>query len=200
LNTWFTSDWHFGHQNIVKAVSKWLDTSKCRDFSSIEEHDAYILNEVNKRVKPTDRLWMLGDFGFGPRKHERFPEMRARIACEDIRIILGNHDHAFEKDGSLHVLFKRVKLLHYGKISGRHMVLCHYAMRTWPWQHHDSIHLYGHSHGSLVDENGLSMDVGVDTELYAHEKYTPYSAEEVFHIMDTYKRFVPLDHHKGVNP
>lgn len=197
MAVFFTSDTHIGHKNIVLGVSQWEDKRGCRDFPTVEEHDRYILEQINKRVKPGDVLWHLGDLGFGCGWKERVKELRAAIKCETVNLVLGNHDHVFEdpRNGELVALFKRVKTLHYGKVAGRSMVLCHYAMRTWPWQHHDSVHLYGHSHGSLPDDPGaLSMDVGVDTVWRGHEKYAPYSAEEVFEIMAKKKRVV-IDHH-----
>jgi calcineurin-like phosphoesterase family protein len=156
-----------------------------------------LLDQLNKRVKPQDTLYHLGDVGFGFAWRERFKELRSKIRCERIILILGNHDHVMEnkKNEDVRSLFTRIEKLYFGKIAGRAMTLCHYAMKTWPWQHQQSIHLYGHSHGNLPDDpNALSLDVGVDTHLYGHEKFVPYSAEEIFHIMSQ-KRFVPLDHH-----
>ncbi len=201
-NIFFTSDSHFGHKNIVKALSDW-DTKEraCRDFQTLEEHDAYLLSQINTRVRSCDILYHLGDFGLGFAWKERFKELRAKIACETIYLVLGNHDHIFsaknKNANEYRSLFKDVRELTYKKICGRPIVMCHYAMRTWPWQQHSSIHLYGHSHGNLADDpNALSMDIGVDTCLFGHEKFTPYSIEEIFHIMDTHKKNVAVDHHK----
>ena len=191
-NVWFTSDTHFGHKNIVRGCSKWENKDECRDFPSVEEHDAYIIDQINKRVKPQDTLYHLGDIAW----KDRFKTLREQIRCEHIVLILGNHDRDIEEREDLRSLFCRVEKLCFVKIAGRMMTLCHYAMKTWLWQHRLSVHLYGHSHGSLPDDpDSLSLDVGVDTNLYGHERYTPYSVEEVFDIMDRHKRFVPIDHH-----
>ncbi len=210
---------HFGHKNIVKGCSDWADTSNCRDFATIEEHDAYILNEINKKVKPSDTLYHLGDFGLGFAWKDRLPELRQKINCETIRFIFGNHDHIIEnayrvvkktpsdlreesnkkyyEAKKIVSLFKSADYLTFGNIGGRSMVLCHYAMRTCPWQNQGSIMLYGHSHGSLPDDpNMLSFDIGVDTCLFGHEKYTPYSIDEIYYIADNHKKFVPIDHHR----
>lgn len=217
-NIWFTSDTHFGHANIVRGCSTWPDISNTRDFKTIEEHDDYIIEQINKLVKPTDTLWHLGDVGFGFAWKERIITMRERIKCETIKLTYGNHDHLIEHAFSNHnkgkgklspeeaekirSLFKDVYNLKFGKIGGRSLVLCHYAMLTWPWQHHGSIQLYGHSHGSLPDNvNQRQLDVGVDTCLYGHTKYTPYCIDEIFHIIDNLKGpYVSIDHHKPENP
>jgi calcineurin-like phosphoesterase family protein len=201
-NIWFTSDTHFGHKNIVRGCSDWADKEKaCRPFNTVEEHDLFLLEQLNKHVRANDVLYHLGDFGLGFAWRERFPEMRARINCQTIHLLLGNHDHVFDaqcnKEPYGPRLFTSIRKLFYGKIAGRSMVLCHYAMRTWPWQGHGAIHLYAHSHGNLADDpNALSMDVGVDTKLFGHTRFTPYSAEEVFDIMDNCKRCSAPDHHQ----
>ena len=215
-NIWFTSDTHFGHANIVKGCSNWVDTSNCRDFSSIEDHDNYLIEQINKKVKPTDILWHLGDFGLGFAWKERLPEIRRKINCKTIRLVLGNHDHIIEnavrtsklktveeKDRAkwhqaldIISLFKSIDYLKFGKMGGHPFCLCHYAMKIWPWSHQGSYHLYGHSHGSLPDDpTSLSMDIGMDTELFGHTKYFPYSFEEIDHIMKNHKKFIPIDHH-----
>jgi len=199
---WFTSDTHFSHKNIVLACSDWPNkATACRDFPSVADHDAYLIEQINKRVRACDTLYHLGDFGLGFAWRERFKEVRAAIACESVYLILGNHDHIFSmknKDAAEYrALFKDVRELSYKKLSNRLFVMCHYSMRTWPWQNQNSIMLYGHSHGHLADNlDALSMDIGVDTNLFGHERYTPYSLDEVVHIMDTKKKFVPVDHHK----
>lgn len=234
-NVWFTSDTHFSHKNIVRGVSDWLDKSKCaiqfaskeaedkywlkqlnatRDFATVEDHDEYILNQINKYVKPTDTLYHLGDWGMGFGWKEKFPELRARINCQTIRTVPGNHDHILEaafsnnckdKDAALMAkirsCFDWYGLIKYGKIAGRSMVLCHYCMYTFPWQAQGSIMCHGHSHGNLVYPcEGKWLDIGVDVELYGHTKYSPWSAEEIFAVMDG-KSVARVDHHvKETNP
>lgn len=202
MTTWFISDTHIGHKNLVVGTSSWRCKTGCRDFSTVEEHDSHLLNEINKRVKPDDVLWHLGDIAMGDDLVNRLKEIRARINCRNICLTRGNHDKILRR-GSKHrenllPLFKEVEEVKCVKVAGRMLFLHHFAQRTWWYQGARSIHLYGHSHGTLPDDpNSLSMDVGVDTCLFGHEKYTPYSEEEVFHIMDNHKKFVPVDHHNG---
>ncbi|WP_237730162.1 hypothetical protein [Chryseobacterium gleum] len=47
------------------------------------------------------------------------------------------------------------------------IILFHYAMRTWNDSHRGVWQLYGHSHGTLPDdEKALSFDVGVDCHIF----------------------------------
>lgn len=63
-------------------------------------------------------------------------------------------------------------------------------MRVWNKSHYGAWMLYGHSHGSLIDDpNSLSFDVGVDCH-----NYKPFSFEEVKEIM-SHKIWKAIDHH-----
>lgn len=191
---WFTADTHFGHNNIIRYSN--------RPFTSVEEMDDVIINNINNLVQPGDTLWFLGDFCFGPRDPERFYRVaesyRNRIECNNIILIWGNHDpNRFahkreERDsaGKFRRLFKDDYDLKQTTVMGQKIVLCHYAMRVWDKSHHGAWHLYGHSHGSLPDDpNSLSFDCGVD----CHD-YKPLNFNEVGEIMKK-KTFKPIDHH-----
>jgi len=51
---WFTSDYHFGHENIIKYCK--------RPFKSIYHMNSSIIRNHNERVKPNDTVFFLGDF------------------------------------------------------------------------------------------------------------------------------------------
>lgn len=183
---WFTSDSHFRHNAICKYSE--------RPFSSVEDMDEEILHKWNEKIKPSDTLYFLGDFVFtrNNRKEEIF-RIRYRINCENIHFVLGNHDKTirkyageFVKDGT----FLSVQDVLEIKDTTPRIWLSHYAHKVWPRSHYSTYHLFGHSHGSLKDDNNsLSFDVGVDTN-----DYYPYSLEDVRHRMST-KIFQPVDHH-----
>jgi calcineurin-like phosphoesterase family protein len=67
------------------------------------------------------------------------------------------------------------------EVNNRSLVLSHYSLRNWQGKHHDSWHLFGHSHGKL-EPHGLSFDVGVD----AHDFY-PWTWDEVCEKMNSIK-------------
>lgn len=171
---WFTSDTHFGHKNIIKHSS--------RPFLDVDEMDDVLIENINKTVGKHDRLYHLGDFAF------RDPAgYRDRIKCDNVYLVIGNHDRV---DGRLRSLFRDVDERMYINIDGQKLVLDHYAMRVWKHSHHGAWQLYGHSHGSLPDDpNSLSFDVGVDCW-----NYRPINFDQVAKKMAT-KTFVPVDHH-----
>lgn len=192
-NIWFTSDTHFGHSNIVLGTSKWADKESCRKFSSIEEHDETLINNINSLVKPDDVLYHLGDWSFGG--HFKIPIYRKRIKCKNINLIIGNHDSNIRRSNSPYkTLFSSIKDADLISVSFKdkkqNIFLSHYAHSVWPESHHGCVHLFGHSHNSLKGV-GKSMDVGMDTNWYF-----PYSLDEIMFYMESKEIFTP-DHHNS---
>jgi calcineurin-like phosphoesterase family protein len=177
-----------------------------------------IISNLNTVVGRKDTLYHLGDFSFGG--HENIEKYRKYINCENIHLVLGNHDHHIAPmDSPYRKLFSSVTRINefslkipatqsgvYGK---QKFVLCHYAMRVWPNSHHGAIMLYGHSHGTLDEltpaftnptwvgdeyfiKNYRTMDVGVDT----HSLY-PYHLDEIMDIMKAREIHMEVDHHSS---
>lgn len=186
MNIWITSDTHYGHKNITgEEVSSW--TTGFRNFKSVQQMNEALIDSINKYVKEDDILYHLGDFAFGNIK--TIKEFRESLICKNIHLILGNHDEEIEDSLELQKLFTSVGYVYTGYIGKQKFHLSHYAHRVWPGSHRNTIHLYGHSHGSIPDY-GKSMDVGVDT----HKEFRPYHINEIYSIMS--KREVhKIDHH-----
>jgi calcineurin-like phosphoesterase family protein len=84
INTWFTADFHLGHQNIIRYCN--------RPFHSTSEMDEAILGNLNSLVRQDDVLYFLGDFCMGgPDQARRY---RDRVVCRNIHVVEGNHDRA----------------------------------------------------------------------------------------------------------
>ncbi len=195
---WATSDWHFQHVNLCRGTTLWPDTSGCRDFDTLEEMNETIINNFNKLVKPTDIVFHLGDVIFGDKS--KLPEFMGRLSCKNIYLVMGNHDSWILSKPEMKSLFLGV--YEFGlevAINKKLFVLCHYALKVWQDCHRGSIHAYGHSHSSLPDDvDAYSLDVGVDSQIYGHKKYTPFSLDELLFIMHNQKagKFKPIDHHR----
>lgn len=166
-NIWFTSDFHFGHFNIIRYCN--------RPFGNTQEMDDVIAERMNACAKPNDVLYFLGDFCMG--RVEQVAAYRKRLACKTIHFIEGNHDKTTRKQQQLFAFWGVLLELNVAK---QRIVLCHYAMRVWPHHAQGAWHLYGHSHGNLTDEPlSLSMDVGVDT----HD-FRPWHFDEIQTVMN----------------
>lgn len=123
---YFISDPHFGHRQIIQKER--------RMFSAIKEHDAYIIQEVNKVVKPKDVLYILGDVG----------DLEKVRYLNGYKILfLGNHD-------------KRPLNEFYGYFSEVHdkplflskrIVLSHFPVPVAP----HVLNVHGHLHAAYLD-------------------------------------------------
>lgn len=149
---WFISDTHFGHANILKYCN--------RPFASVEEMNEKIIENWNKVIKPGDRVFHCGDFGFGTAD-----EMLAifnRLRGQKY-LIEGNHDDESLDPRLKWLWIKDTFNLKYGDKS---YFLAHYAHRVWNKSFHGARHVFGHTHG-MIKPWGWSCDVGVDCWDYA---------------------------------
>ncbi len=172
MKTYFSSDWHLGHSNILKYDN--------RPFFSIEEHDAEILRLHNLTVSKTDDFYFLGDFCFG---RPEYAEEFLRKMNGNKFFIWGNHDKhmvsLYKKYGQY---LGKMEII---KIEGQEITLSHFAMRVWNRSHHGTFMCYGHSHDALETTPwGKSMDVGVQSAYRLFGEYRPFSFEEIKNILD----------------
>lgn len=190
-STFFVSDTHFGHANIIKHSH--------RPFTDVEQMNEMMIKSWNETVQLNDEVWHLGDFTF--LQYTPFRLLLARLNGR-INVVLGNHDKVIASNiaglTSAHGSGRSRPLLtsvqHYKelKVEGRFIVLFHYGQRVWNKSHHGSIMLYGHSHGTLPP-HGLSVDVGVDCKEITLE-YRPIGLDEVLKYMDARSKAI-VDHH-----
>ena len=156
---YFTSDTHFGHKNIIEYCK--------RPFTSVDEMTEGMIHMWNQATNEDD-VYFLGDFAFMGSKQtkEVFDRLKGRK-----HLIRGNHDNGnTTKLGWTSVqdmLEIRPKIVVQGddgedvehKI---HIVMCHFPILSWNNMAHGSVQLHGHCHGTLHNDKGLRMDVGVD--------------------------------------
>jgi calcineurin-like phosphoesterase family protein len=164
---WFTADSHFSHVNILKYCD--------RPFRDVAEMDRAMVERWNAVVRPDDTVYHLGDFTLGGWYDITRPlldELNGHI-----KIVPGGHDWRWlpDADGRLEVLPPLMTLeFDVGEKYPLVVVLCHYPMLSWDRSHYGSIHLHGHSHGTIPDSRssdvkmppgqrrGFRLDVGVD--------------------------------------
>ena len=169
---YWTADTHFFHTKIIHYTN--------RPFSTVEEMNDVLINNINRVVSPSDTLYHLGDFAW--RNAECIQNMRRAIICNNIHLIYGNHDRVIRHNKNLQRLFTSVGDITEVLLSHqRRIVLCHYGMRTWNAKFHGAWHLYGHSHDTLPEDDSLSFDVGVDCPEW---NYTPISLDQIVSKME----------------
>lgn len=136
--------------------------------------DEALLDNINSKIQPQDKFYILGDFTLGRLEHVL--EYRNRIRCKNTFLIQGNHDRLTPQqyqDAGFHHLGDIANV----NIHRQRVTLCHWAMLRWYKSHRGAWHLFGHSHGKIKEEEIrrlASFDVGVDCHAYQ-----PVSWEEV---------------------
>ena len=157
MTRFYTSDTHFGHENVIKYCN--------RPFANAEEMDEVLIEKWNMRVRPGDEVIHLGDFAFA--QPERIEVILKRLNG-NIHLVYGNHDKQIKKNKKLQAMFAKCSAYHevyeidedYPK-SRVPLILCHYKFEVWNKSHHGAVNLYGHSHGT-VPGNSQQLDVGTD--------------------------------------
>lgn len=169
---YFTSDCHFNHLNILKYEPI------TRPFETIEEMNEVIISNWNKKVKPEDTIYVLGDFFMG--MADGVEPILDRLNGKII-LIRGNHDSKSKIE-----IYKRkgieVKDFDHFAYKGRYFILCHFPneseefVRMIIQDNSEVVWLYGHVHSNAPKgfHNG-AYHIGVDTN-----NLTPVSIQEVW--------------------
>jgi calcineurin-like phosphoesterase family protein len=85
---YWVSDTHLNHnRDFVYEV---------RGFKSSQEHTDFIINKINEIVRPNDILIHGGDFCLNTDEHG-CNELMARIQCQNIYLLWGNHNNPLWK-------------------------------------------------------------------------------------------------------
>lgn len=174
--TFFTSDTHFGHANIIKLCS--------RPFKDVEEMNEKLVENWNKVVPENGTVFHLGDFAFGGSTlwNSIIPRLNGRIY-----LILGNHDRKNIRQGYMDKFVDVVPQMQID-IEGRSVYLNHYPFLcyggSWRSSEQAVFQLFGHLHlnpnSSGADSSRVNIcfpyqyDVGVDLN-----NYTPISWKQV---------------------
>ena len=85
-NIFFISDTHFGHANMLTFMN--YDGTRMRPFNSVEEVDELMIENWNKMVKPTDKVYHLGDCFY---KSSNPDQIMSRLNGQKV-LCRGNHD------------------------------------------------------------------------------------------------------------
>ncbi len=162
MATWFTSDNHWNHANIIEYAN--------RPFPDLETMNQVMIERWNERVAPKDTVYHLGDFAMGPKETPAIvrPQLNGRIV-----LILGNHDRS--RPQMLQAGFDEVHKELWAEIDGVRLYMRHRppwskkgvpfgdpeAWRREVGQIEPQFFLCGHVHG-LWSRRGDVVNAGVD--------------------------------------
>lgn len=185
---YFTSDLHLCHNKefIYKA----------RGFNSIEEHDEQIIKNINEIVGKNDILYILGDLVLN--NTDKGVDLLQKIVCQDIRIIIGNHDSDLRMAEYIHSLDSLTMIVVSDIYSSgkTNYHLSHYPVMVKNYSNYDKrICLHGHTHSKdrfELFENYRCYNVGLD----AHN-LKPVSLEEVMRDCNIKKQEIESSNRKN---
>lgn len=200
MTTYFTSDLHFGHQNIINFAY--------RPFSSVEEMNRGLIERWNSVVTDDDYVWILGDLVMGKRD-ETLPLVAELKGTK--YLIPGNHDYCWwgnvtssdpEKNAkqsakvrewmdkyrevgltimpsNLYAFLKPdllVSLCHFPAIGNREGD-DRYPEHIPPVS--ETYNIHGHTHAKHRLHDGNQIHIGVDAW-----DYTPVSTEQILELIN----------------
>jgi len=129
---YITSDTWFGRPQILQIAN--------RPFDSIEEMNAALIKNWNKKVKKHDVVFHLGNFAWDPITARKvLKKLNGRIF-----FLLGSQDSALEE---IIDEFPNAEFLDQtiSELAEFDVVLCHYPLAVWNGKDSGTIHIHGHT-------------------------------------------------------
>ena len=144
-SVFLVSDTHFGHTGVCRFTGD-DGVTKIRPWTDSEEMDEAMVKAWNERVRPTDKVYHLGDVVI----NRRALGIMHRLNGDKV-LIRGNHDIFRDEEYREH--FRELRAYHV--MNG--MILSHIPI------HEDSLgrfgtNIHGHLHSNRVMKNG-AIDV-----------------------------------------
>ena len=172
---WFTSDTHFGHENIIRFCN--------RPFNNVQEMNTELIRRWRETVPEDGIVFHLGDFAHGSSR--LWNDILCAIPGRKY-LILGNHDMKCINQGFMNH-FETVSQQMTIRVGGQTIVLNHNPFLCYGGAYRDVWQLFGHVHSgpnsiSGLDHPRLKMlfplqyDVGVDNNDYRPVSYAKVKA------------------------
>jgi calcineurin-like phosphoesterase family protein len=193
MTTWFTSDTHFYHTNIIA-----YQPNRQELWSEMEEMNEGIIERWNSVVDPEDWVWHLGDYDMNGK--DKALALLSRLNGH-IGLVSGNHDktHPLFHKNPLKLNYQRSRYLEAGfqfvvefaqtKIDGQWVNLSHFPYEgdhteadrydEWRLKNTGRWLIHGHTHDpDQHAHDGKQIHVGMDAW-----DMTPVSEEQIAGLM-----------------
>ncbi len=190
--TFFTSDLHFGHQNIIEYCN--------RPFGSVDEMNFGLVDRWNSVVGSDDEVWVLGDVCMG-KVEETLRFVKQLHGTK--QLVVGNHDRMFKtknrqewearyrKAGFVSFVYREHQIVApEGTVKISHFPYTGDSGTKDRFPDHRPVDdggflLHGHVHGRWL-KKGRMVDVGVDAW-----GGRPASSTEVFSALSSAEEHIP---------
>ena len=140
--TYFISDLHFGHNNIIKYCN--------RPFHDTDEMDKQIVAKWNNKITNEDTVYILGDLALSKEKVSIVGQLNGKK-----HLIIGNHDyHNLSQIREINC-FESVSYMKVIKLDDKTITLCHFPTYSFIGDYL----IYGHVHNNEKDESWLAVRI-----------------------------------------
>lgn len=167
---WFSSDHHFGHQNIIKYCK--------RPFKDVTEMDEKLISNWNECVSKDDEVYYLGDFCFY--KDIDVVKKLLKNLNGKKHLILGNHEDTFKVNSWVSAGFYSVHTSLSLTHLGHKLYLAHTPESKKQLGLSDVIFIHGHVHNNtpaIYVDDSREIIVNVCVENWS---YRPIEINELF--------------------
>ena len=166
MTSYLISDTHFGHANIIKFTDN--DGKKTRPFDSVEEMDEFMVKNWNNTVKPSDRIYHLGDVVINRKALPILDRLNGKKV-----LIKGNHDIFKLRDYAKYFDDVRAyKVMPKHGIIMSHIPIHPESLSRW------KLNIHGHLHTNhLADKKYLNVCV-------ENINYTPIDLDSVIQFLE----------------
>jgi calcineurin-like phosphoesterase family protein len=137
MTTFFTSDTHFGHENMLQFEPHIYPQA------SIDERDEFLIDLWNKKVGPKDKVVHLGDAAF----NSRLPIFE-RLNGRKI-LVMGNHDT--KKAVEYLKYFEDLKGAYMWRAGDIKAVCTHIPVHPWTLDRWN-LNIHGHLHEAHIPD------------------------------------------------
>lgn len=168
----FISDLHLGHANILgfkKPNGEPLRVGTDGwEFANIEEHDDFIIANINATVRPADRLILVGDCVMNKRYLHKLSRINGKKT-----LVMGNHD---PQDITLYAgLVDKIA----GALPISDYIVTHIPVHERQVAERFAANIHGHLHGHPVLTRFDTVDRRYFNVSVESLNYTPISLEEI---------------------
>ena len=171
-SVFLVSDTHFGHTGVCRFVRN-DGVTKLRPWDTAEEMDEFMVKAWNERVRPTDKVYHLGDVVI----NRKALGIMRRLNGDKV-LIRGNHDIFRDTDYREH--FRELRAYHV--MNG--MILSHIPIHTESLGRFGT-NIHGHTHANRVMMPGFNgkitdiVDVRYHCVCVEHTDFAPILFEDV---------------------
>ena len=159
-SVFLVSDTHFGHTGVCRFTRN-DGVTKLRPWDNADEMDEAMIEAWNERVKPTDKVYHLGDVVINRKAMKTLSRLNG-----DKVLIRGNHD--IFPDAEYRTYFRELRAYHV--MSG--MILSHIPLHTESLGRFGT-NIHGHLHANRVKKvSGFNVKTG--KILYSDENDVRY--------------------------